>query len=181
VSRFTFSNLCIMTVLCFREVVEVPEDSPEAKTWPLWKGPSSDLSQRPSDSLNPVEASIEANTSEIDLCADSTTDVQSQSKSPSFVVSKLGLNKRPGPRKPKTTLAPLPTSKPKKITTLDKSAMDWRAHIQTEQEMGSSLKDELEAHRKAGGYLEKVEFLKRVDERKEENMDDLKSSKRRKL
>jgi hypothetical protein len=47
--------------------------------------------------------------------------------------------------------------------------------------MGSSLKDELEAHRKAGGYLEKVEFLTRVEERKEENLDVMKSSKRRRL
>ena len=167
-------RVCIgLKSACLREVVEVPEDSPEAKKWPLWKD-SNSLTQHD----DPIEARPETNSSEAILCADS---VQSQSNSPSSVVLKSGLNKRPGPRKPKTTLAPLPTSKPKKITTLDKSAMDWRAHIQSEQELGTSLKDELEAHRKAGGYLEKVEFLKRVDERKEENMDGLKSSKRRKL
>jgi hypothetical protein len=57
--------------------------------------------------------------------------------------------------------------------------MDWRAHVQ-EQE-GSGLKDELEANRRSGGYLEKVDFLKRVDERKEEAIEASKSFKRRKL
>jgi len=163
---------------CFRDVVEVPEDSPEAREWPILKGPNSGLSQHLRTSSH-VEASAEANSNEGTLCTSSITDVPT--KASSSVVPKPGLGKRPGPRKPKTTLAPIPTSKPKKITTLDKSAMDWRAHIRSEQETGSSLKDELEVHRKSGGYLEKVEFLNRVDERKGENLDVLKSSKRRKL
>lgn len=176
-------SLLDFSAICFRDVVEVPEDSPEAKKWPIWKDPNSNLSQHVPipESTSPVDAPTEANSNEGSLCANSITDEQNQFKTSSSVVPKPGLGKRPGPRKPKTTLAPLPTSKPKKITTLDKSAMDWRAHIQSEQETGSSLKDELEAHRKAGGYLEKVEFLNRVDERKEENLDVLKSSKRRKL
>lgn len=89
--------------------------------------------------------------------------------------------RKPCPRKPKTSLAPLP-SKTKKLSTLDKSAMDWQAHIQAEQQSGSGLKDELEANRKGGvGYLDKVQFLKRVEERKGETLDALKSNKRRKL
>lgn len=56
--------------------------------------------------------------------------------------------------------------------------MDWRAHLQTGEE---GLKDELEANRRSGGYLEKVEFLKRVDERKEETLEASRSSKRRRL
>jgi hypothetical protein len=88
--------------------------------------------------------------------------------------------KRPGPRKPKTSLAALPSSqKAKKLTTLDKSAMDWSAHINTQQD--SAIKDELEANRRGGGYLEKVEFLKRVDERKEDAIEASKSNKRRRL
>ena len=94
--------------------------------------------------------------------------------------AKPAAGKRPGPRKSKITLASLPGPKAKKLTTLDKSAMDWRAHIQAEEESGSSLKDDLEANRRAGGYLEKVGFLKRVEERREENLDAIKS-KRRKL
>ena len=57
--------------------------------------------------------------------------------------------------------------------------MDWQNHIQAEQSSG--LKDELEANRKAGGYLEKVQFLKRVEERKDEALENLKSTKRRKI
>lgn len=57
--------------------------------------------------------------------------------------------------------------------------MDWQSHVQAEQHSG--LRDELEANRKAGGYLEKVQFLKRVEERKDETLESLKSSKRRKL
>lgn len=55
--------------------------------------------------------------------------------------------------------------------------MDWRAHINADQE--SSLKDELEANRRGGGYLEKVEFLKRVEERKDNAIEASKGNKRR--
>lgn len=163
--------------LCVREVVEVPEDSPEAKKWPIWNPDSDSNTTSQLDSTCFVVAQAEANPNEAMLSIDSATKSQNRFAS---VIPKPGLGKRPGPRKPKTILASLPASKPKKITTLDKSAMDWRAHIHSEEGMGSSLQDELEAHRKAGGYLEKVEFLKRVEERKEENIDLLKS-KRRKL
>ena len=56
--------------------------------------------------------------------------------------------------------------------------MDWAAHVQ-----GSGQGSELEMNRKSdGSYLEKVEFLRRVDERKEELMDNAgTSTKRRKL
>lgn len=56
--------------------------------------------------------------------------------------------------------------------------MDWKAHVQAEQgKVG--LQDELEANRRGGGYLEKVEFLQRVEERKEGTLEALKSGKRR--
>jgi hypothetical protein len=54
--------------------------------------------------------------------------------------------------------------------------MDWKTHT-----VDSALQNELDANRKSGGYLEKVEFLQRVEERKEENLESLKSRKRRKL
>ncbi|KAE9396439.1 hypothetical protein BT96DRAFT_996695 [Gymnopus androsaceus JB14] len=68
---------------------------------------------------------------------------------------------------------------PKKLTTLEKSAMDWRSHLSTAD--NDTLKDELEANRKqgGGGYLEKVEFLDRVSERRESLLDASKSGKRR--
>jgi hypothetical protein len=86
---------------------------------------------------------------------------------------------KPGPRKPKKVLGALPSSssqKAKKLTTLDKSMMDWKAHT-----VDTDLKDELDTNRKSGGYLERVEFLRRVEERKEENLEAMKSRKRRKL
>lgn len=87
--------------------------------------------------------------------------------------------KRPGPRKPKIVLPPLPqagssSQKPKKLTTLDKSAMDWRDHVNTSQDA-----DQLDVNRKGGGYLDKVDFLQRVEERKESVLDANKSGKRR--
>lgn len=88
--------------------------------------------------------------------------------------------KRPGPRKPKVSLAAIPTAssqKAKKLSTLEKSAMDWRAHVQASEEAG--LKDELDANRRGGGYLEKVEFLNRVEERREDVFEASKGSKRR--
>lgn len=67
--------------------------------------------------------------------------------------------------------------KAKKLTTLDKSAMDWKAHVSHAQD--SSLKDELEANRRSGGYLEKLEFLQRVGERKDEAFEANRSTKRK--
>lgn len=52
--------------------------------------------------------------------------------------------------------------------------MDWQSHINAE-----GLKSELEANRRGGGYLEKVEFLQRVDERKEDALEANKKGKRR--
>ena len=55
------------------------------------------------------------------------------------------------------------TAKAKKLSTLDKSAMDWKEHVESSQD----IKEDLEANRKGGGYLEKVEFLERVEQRTE--------------
>lgn len=178
--------------------MEVPEDSPEAKKWPLWKDPAANGQD---NTLNGTQSGLSssstvpehASTSQISLSTTGTPEdgtnlaaLTPSSASPAVTASTSVSQpqvkpptKRPGPRKPKTTLAPVPgPSKAKKLTTLDKSAMDWKKHL---QEAGSSVTDELEANRRAGGYLEKVEFLKRVEERKEENLDSLKSNKRRKL
>ena len=160
------------------EVVEVPEDSPEAKKWPLWKEP---LTESSSDA--PSEVSIPTPSIPVTASSDpssSPTPTPSSAIPTSTSTSTKPPVRKPGPRKPKTSLAPLPgSSKTKKLSTLDKSAMDWQTHVHSEQHSG--LKDELEANRKAGGYLEKVQFLKRVEERKDGTLESLKSSKRRKL
>ncbi|KAF8639270.1 hypothetical protein AX16_010342 [Volvariella volvacea WC 439] len=166
------------------EVVEVPADSPDAKKWPLWKPP-----QEAGPPTNAVVAqTIHAPPPHQ---SSATPDPQPIADIPPSVSTK----RRPGPRKPKVNLAPLPGSsvsglggaKPKKLTTLDKSAMDWRAHIQSESTSSGvsitnsgALKDELDAHRRGGaGYLDKVEFLNRVDERKGEILESMKSQGKR--
>ncbi|ESK96389.1 craniofacial development protein 1 [Moniliophthora roreri MCA 2997] len=139
------------------EVVEVPEDSPDAKKWPRWVPPE----KQPQTTAE-----------------SSDTHVPQESPVPSSL-SKPPL-KRPGPRKSKTNLSTLPSgssSKPKKMTMLEKSAMDWRSHVSSEQDSG--LSDELTANRRGGGYLEKVEFLERVNERKEDVLEQNKGAKRR--
>ncbi|KAF9239323.1 bucentaur or craniofacial development-domain-containing protein [Melanogaster broomeanus] len=133
------------------KVVEVPADSEDAHRWPLWR-PEANSSTR-------EEADVPFVT-------------------PDTPAAKPA-GKRPGPRKPRTALPSLPkASQAKKITTLDKSAMDWRAHVNAES---SDLKEELDANRRGGGYLEKVEFLKRVEDRRDDALEASKSSKRRKM
>ncbi|KAI0071532.1 hypothetical protein K474DRAFT_1693431 [Panus rudis PR-1116 ss-1] len=160
------------------EVKEVPEDSEDAKKYPRWQPEPSKLSDAPAASTS---TSTPATTSpEPSSTPDQTTSTPAESSTAGASASaqKPKPAKKPGPRKPKVNLAPLPGSqKAKKLTTLDKSAMDWRSHVEAEQ--SSDLKDELEANRRGGGYLEKVEFLKRVEERKEEALEASKSGKRR--
>ncbi|EIW65074.1 uncharacterized protein TRAVEDRAFT_109648 [Trametes versicolor FP-101664 SS1] len=145
------------------EIKEVPANSPEAKEWPLWK--PSDDGGKPTTPLEQPLASP----------SESAAPTASSSATPA---KPSGPGKRPGPRKPKTTLAAIPKKQPvKKLTTLDKSAMDWRAHVEGEDTSG--VKDELEANRRGGGYLEKVEFLQRVETRKEEVLDANKGKRRR--
>ncbi|GLB39182.1 putative bucentaur or craniofacial development [Lyophyllum shimeji] len=147
------------------EVVEVPADSADAKKWPLWRAPKEKEKEAPSE---------EASQSPQLQTKDSTPAVSESSTSTTPPA------KRPGPRKPKVSLAAVPASsaqKAKKISTLEKSAMDWRAHVQSSGDAG--IKDELEANRRGGGYLEKVEFLNRVEERREEVIEASKGSKRR--
>ena len=155
-----------------REVVEVPEDSPEAKKWPLWK-PEAEAEATPQDTTQ-----VESSTATITSGSESLPNVTVQASQPTPTPKPSGT--RPGPRKPKAKLADLPSSsaqKAKKLSTLEKSAMDWKAHISSQSESG--MKDELEANRRGGGYLEKIDFLQRVEERREDVFDASKSAKRR--
>lgn len=52
--------------------------------------------------------------------------------------------------------------------------MDWQSHVADGPDQ-----DELEANRRGGGYLEKVEFLQRVGDRKDEMLEASKGNKRR--
>ncbi|KAH7910686.1 bucentaur or craniofacial development-domain-containing protein [Hygrophoropsis aurantiaca] len=149
------------------EVVDVEEDSEDAKKWPLWMPPE--------HSDAPESAQTASNANPKTCTSASTSSIDPQGDSSKLVRP----TKRPGPRRPRTTLAAIPTpatQKAKKLTTLDKSAMDWRSHVTSQP---NDVKDELDANRRSGGYLEKVEFLQRVDERREDVLDTSKSNKRR--
>ncbi|KAI0719100.1 bucentaur or craniofacial development-domain-containing protein [Cerioporus squamosus] len=148
------------------EVKEVPADTDEAKKWPRWT-PSADTSA----GASPKDASI----SEAAFTASASETSSAASPAPVKPPAK-----RTGPRKAKSKLADIPSSQKepvKKLTTLDKSAMDWRAHV--EGESSQPIKEELDANRRGGGYLEKVEFLQRVEARKEEVLDASKGKRRR--
>jgi hypothetical protein len=55
--------------------------------------------------------------------------------------------------------------------------MDWKAHLNSD---GATSRDQLEANRRSGGYLGKVEFLQRVNERKDSILEENQAKKRRK-
>jgi len=149
------------------EIKEVPEDSEEAKKWPRWRSPEEQQSALSTDTPTQSEASS---------AKGDHPPIGPAVAKPSAPSGSAG--KRPGPRKPKTTLAAIPkVQAAKNLTTLDKSAMDWRAHVQTES--SPDLKDELDANRRGGGYLGKVEFLQRVEDRKAEALDASTSKRRR--
>ncbi|EJD05396.1 uncharacterized protein FOMMEDRAFT_152697 [Fomitiporia mediterranea MF3/22] len=173
------------------EVVEVPEDSEDAKKWPLWRQPSQDAERAneaehkatPPDNMA-IQPSLES-ASRASGPSGPTSIAESSSRSSTPVTARP----KPGPRKAKTVLTPMPSAKPKKLTTLEKSAMDWRAHVASEGEQGESstkvqnggenLADELEKNRRSGGYLEKVAFLERVGSRREELFDESRKKRRK--
>ncbi|KAJ3546769.1 hypothetical protein NMY22_g1928 [Coprinellus aureogranulatus] len=169
------------------EVLEVHENSEEAKKWPRYQG-LDDISTHSTECASPTSIVSTAATGTNSAAASKGISLAgSPGISPSSAASTsassadrtVPLKRKPGPRKPKTTLAPLPgaASKAKKITTLEKSAMDWAKHVTRDD------KDALEAQRRGGGgYLDKVEFLNRVEERKESVLSESASaSKRRRL
>lgn len=142
-----------------REIAQVPAESEDANKWPLLSesGPSN---QNFADMDKPISTQPAA-----PVLANSANQN-----------SKL---KTHGPRKSKLVLPSLPApSKPKakNLTTLDKSSMDWRAHLTSD---GSATKQELEANRRTGGYLGKIEFLQRVNERKDNILEENQTKKRR--
>ena len=139
-----------------REITQVPAESEDAKKWPLWSesGPSNQ------------------NAADIDK-------PPSISPAPPALANENSKQKAHGPRKPKLALPSLSTPsqpKAKKLTTLDKSSIDWKTHLISD---GATTKDELEANRRSGGYLGKIEFLQRVSERKDSILEENQAKKRR--
>ncbi|KAK4683752.1 hypothetical protein P7C73_g6477, partial [Tremellales sp. Uapishka_1] len=74
---------------------------------------------------------------------------------------------KPAPRrKPRQSLEAMAAAidKGKKMTTLEKSQLDWKSHMATADD---KMREEVEANRRGGGYLEKRDFLERVEERRD--------------
>lgn len=134
---------------------EVFEGSEDAKKWPLWTAEAGNL----------VPAKAESGLSPSPVPSSASTP-QPEGK-PHY---------RSGTRRPKKSLDDMfATAKAKKLSTLDKSAMDWKEHVESSRD----IKEDLEANRRAGGYLDRVEFLQRVEQRKEAEREQI-GSKRRK-
>ncbi len=172
----SLSNLCERNV---SEIVEVLEDSADAKKWSLWKPPEgqNEAAVPPESGSDTPTPSVEETSSAAAAAAVAASS--SSSSAPSVQAQPLTTTKRPSRRKPKLQLAELPSvasRKGKKITTLEKSALDWKAHVDAPGE--PELASELETNRRGGGYLEKVEFLQRVGDRKNEAFEANKDHKR---
>ena len=143
-----------------REIIEVPEDSEDAKKWPLWTA---------DDTEEPHGDASASNLAQPPQAKDSI---------PVSAVSNPA--KKPMRRKSRVQLAEIPSAssqKAKKLTTLEKSAMDWQEHVASQP--NAKLQDELDANRRGGGYLDKMRFLNDVGDRRDKLLEDSKSGKRR--
>ncbi|KAG9124614.1 hypothetical protein FRC07_010943 [Ceratobasidium sp. 392] len=148
------------------EKVQVAEDSAEATEW----------KKKQTSTTVAEQTSVAAEASPPIAPVSSTA---TRSPRPSFAESTKGTplsapvkpKAVPKPRKSLSSLAA--ATKPKKLTTLEKSKLDWQAHLATAT---PDERDELERNRQAGGagYLEKVDFLTRVGERRENVFEDSK-------
>ena len=170
--------------------MDVPEGSADAKKWPLWKPPDYETATPTNDSGMPKPSTSDpplASSSSLATTSDSTTKISQ----PPTTKQQQQQPARPGRRKPKLQLVDVPSAAAsrkglKRLTTLEKSALDWKAHVdaasgerESERERGrgrgrtepAELAAELEANRRGGGYLEKVEFLQRVDDRKDQALE----------
>ncbi|KAF5390092.1 hypothetical protein D9757_003875 [Collybiopsis confluens] len=152
-----------------REIVQVPRSSADAKKWPVVSS-SSDAGSSAAATATPyIPASSSTSTSTPAIASDSS-------------LSQKPPGPRKRPRKSKLILDEIPRAgghSLKDLTMLEKSSMDWKAHLSEKD--SPAMKDELEANRRegGGGYLEKVEFLDRVSERRESLLDASKNGKRR--
>lgn len=139
------------------------EGSVEARKWPVMVDKGDDQVQgSASGTASPAASLAPSSSAALDASVPLEADLPNGSALPK--------KPAPVPRRPtksKQSLAAMAAAtKPKKISTLEKSRLDWNDHLTS-----SSSKeevDELERNRKGAGYLDKVDFLQRVDERKED-------------
>ncbi|KAG8724321.1 hypothetical protein FRC12_024335 [Ceratobasidium sp. 428] len=155
------------------EKIQVVEDSAEATEWkrrqlPTAVSEETSVAAGPSPSIAPTPSAPNiTNPSSRPSSADSMKDTSTPTTTKPKPTAK--------PRKSLSSMAA--TTKPKKLTTLEKSKLDWQSHLAT---VTSNERDELERNRQSGGtgYLEKVDFLARVGERRENAFEDSKRKRR---
>ncbi|WWC59956.1 uncharacterized protein I303_102519 [Kwoniella dejecticola CBS 10117] len=128
---------------------------------------SHNLSLAPETQDTPL-SSTESTTSNLKSIAPNPTSTSTPTPTPAPApASTVGPSKPKGPpvrRKPRQSLEAMSAAldKGKKMTTLEKSQMDWKSHTTST----AGLHDELSLNRKNGGYLDKKDFLDRVGERR---------------
>jgi len=148
------------------QTLEVDADSEDAKKWPTVESTPLPTPAGPEDNSYGTKTMPE------NLTAATTTVAEPLKAEPSTPAPQ----RRLGAIRPRKTLGDIPTSKGKKISTLDKSLMDWSAHI---DKGDAKMKHDLEAHRRGGGFIEKVEFMDRVSQRRDEELRGSSSKRRR--
>ncbi|KAF8520949.1 bucentaur or craniofacial development-domain-containing protein [Hysterangium stoloniferum] len=180
------------------KVEEVPENSADAKKWPLWNPVKHAALDKPAPHLpihtpfspSPTASSLgtpqppsSTSTPNADTTTTTTTAAtQSTAAAAATTTTPAASMKppRPGPRRARKSLDAMfadANAKAKKLSTLDKSAMDWKEHV--ESDASKEIREDLEANRRGGGFLEKVAFLQRVEERTEAVREEAVGRKRR--
>lgn len=109
--------------------------------------------------MNQPKAKETAETSASSTTTLAKVDIADNEKEPIIVKKKAALNQK----RPKSSLSSLVSQyniKEPKLNTLEKSKLDWQGYVDRE-----GIKDELK-YKNKDGYMEKVAFLQRVDDRR---------------
>ncbi|GJJ10648.1 hypothetical protein Clacol_004875 [Clathrus columnatus] len=175
------------------KVEDVPENSPEATKWPRWDPSTSQYTVNETSTPGTVDtpSPLESTSSHVednvgskasDVPPPRTTKKTRKSLDAMFAsatasATASAMSKFNATTDESAILSKLLRVKGQKLTTLDKSAMDWREHVQSVDDVS---KDEIEKNRRSGGsYLSKVEFLQRVEERMENAAEEGRSKRKR--
>ncbi|WWC68963.1 uncharacterized protein I206_102899 [Kwoniella pini CBS 10737] len=156
------------------EIVKIRKDDPEAINYLTKQQKEIDIKENDGSQNGEINEMDLIN--KIDPAISITSNNQSSSiidnnesiKSPKPSLENINPRSKVGQpirKKPRQSLEAMSAAldKGKKMTTLEKSQLDWKSHTKSIK----GLNDELNLNRKNGtGYLDKKDFLNRVDERR---------------